>query len=205
MTEPTTPDEHIEFSEQDVADLARLGVAAPEEGPYHSILEIWLNVLNDGITADRHSRISPQWANRVVQSYPEVKFADVPRVSELYFANLEALKKVVELEVKDDDEALKVDSADADRTENHAHYLTILINWQLQLLQWELEWTPTQEDAAAYLAAWSEAYKIFFGAPQQTGISAYLENIRFEMGDAEGQILSDALEEHRAAFLAEEG
>ena len=199
----TESNQEIEFSEQDVADLARLGVAPPEEGPYHSILEIWLKVLTDGITADRHSRISPTWANRIVQSYPEVKFADVPHVAELYFGNLEGLKAIVEAEVKDDDEALKVDSADADREENHHHYLTILINWQLQLLEWELEWDTTQPDAGAYLAAWSEAYKIFFGAPNQTGISAYLENIRFEMGDAEGQILSDALEELRATYTEE--
>ena len=78
--------------------------------------------------------------------------------------------------------------------ENSGHYKNLLMTWQLAFLAWELAWECTDPHAVAELAAISEVHKLFFS---DTGITAYLDNIRFQYTEADRDDLTAALNELR--------
>ena len=58
-------------------DLSELGEAQPQ-APYRTLLEVWRAVLEPAVTGEmRTDPISPQWATKMVTTYPGIGFADV--------------------------------------------------------------------------------------------------------------------------------
>jgi hypothetical protein len=190
-----TPTERIELPEQDEADLHRL-YAEPdgvEEPTFHPIMQVWREVLAPAAT-EREQKVTPQWANRIVSAYTQVTFGQMDTFRELYFGKLKQMANILDIEIAYDKDCLSYDKMEDDAVENADHYKNMLLVWQLQVLQWELDWETTAIDAAVELAAISEVHKMFFG---QTGITQFLDNIGFEFTDDDSSMLMVTLEEFR--------
>lgn len=178
-------------------------VESPPDGPsYHTLLEVWREVLAPGRTQEmRQQVIAPQWATRIVGTYTGVSFADCGDIHVLLLDLVEDLAQILDEQIASDSQALSRTEAELDATENAQHYKDLLREWQRYFLEQELAWRCTDRDAAIQLAALGEAHRLFFG---QTGLTAHLDTIGFEFTEADQQELGEALEATRQAYRARE-
>jgi hypothetical protein len=158
------------------------------EAEYHTVLELWAKVLAPART-ERHKQVTPQWASRIVNAFTGIAFRDMPAYRDLYFEKVIELLETLEAEIDLDDEALNHTSPEEDAEHNAMHYLNVLLLWQKQVLQWELDWDPTADNAAIDMASISEVHKMFFA---EQGLTSLLDQIKFEFTD-----------DHRDLFAAE--
>lgn len=186
MTEQ--PTEHIEMSDQDEKDLQKM-LDGGKEPEFHTVLEVWQEVLSNAPVL-ANDPVTPQWASKMVGTYPGVTFADTPLLHRGYFQKIMELGEILNTEISHDPDCLTYDKAEDDAANNSQHYKNLLRDWQLTFLQWEMDWDPTTTGAACELGAISEVHKMFFG---QTGIVPYLDQIKFEFTDQDQQELADAL------------
>jgi hypothetical protein len=163
--------------------------------PYHSILEVWREVLKPA-HKERKAKITPQWANRIVTTYAGVVFNDMHYFRDRYFDKIAELEKVLLTEIELDDECLNVTSPEEDVEHNSHHYINVLTDWQKTFLSWEIEWSAAASDAAVELAAISEVHRMFF---DQNGLTALLDQIKFEFSDADRDLLAAELQDLRGA------
>ena len=163
------------------------------EAEYHTVLELWREVLKPA-SQQLNSDVTPQWANRITSSYREINFRDMIAYRDTYFGLINLLLDVLTFEINSDDECLNMNGPEEDVEHNSHHYLNLLIEWQKLFLSWELDWDCTDEKAAVQLAAISEAHRMFF---DQTGLTALLENIQFQITDEDTALMAAALEELR--------
>lgn len=192
----TTVTETIEIDIPD--DLSELPESR-EPSPYRTLLEIWRAVLEPATTGEmRDEPISPQWATKMVTTYPEVRFADVLKIHHGVFDLAAILAALLDEEIALDDECLNRTSAEEDARENAVHYRSLLAAWQTELIRQELLWRPDKEDAAVTLAVLSEVQQMFLG---QQGLVAHLDSIGFQFTDDDQAELQKVLSEARAAFL----
>jgi hypothetical protein len=140
--------------------------------------------------------VTPQWANRMVQTYPELSYASTVLLADTYYEKIGQLSDILTLEIEGDEDCLKPVNAEEDLTYNHAHYLNVIFTWQKLFLQWELDWKPTDATAAVEIAALSEVHKMFF---DPSGLLSLLEQINFEFTDADRDLLAVELQEMREA------
>jgi hypothetical protein len=84
--EETTED----LTVQDILDEA----GYEEPGAYHTILEIWREVLRPA-EEERSAKITPQWANRICTAYQQMTFADMPAFRDTYFDKIEQLTEIL--------------------------------------------------------------------------------------------------------------
>lgn len=164
-------------------------IAEANNAGYHTILEVWREVLKPAAT-EQTKRITPQWATRVVNTYHGVTYGDMPAFRELYFGKILHLATLLDDEIASDDECLNLVSAEEDVENNSAHYLNVLFGWQMQFLQWELEWDAASPTAAIEVAALAETHKMFFD-PQ--GLTALLDQINFQFSDTDRDTLGELL------------
>jgi hypothetical protein len=192
--------ETIELSDQDQEDIAKLYAlpTAEEEVPVqHTILEVWREVLAPAQKL-AGEKVTPQYASKMVATYPGLTLADCREVQARYYAKIGQLAEILDLEISSDPDCLSyLDAPEEDAAENAYHYKGLLITWQQLFLQWELEWTCTDPDAAAELAAISEVHKLFFGP---TGLTQHLDNIRLEYTEDDAATLAEVLQEQREAY-----
>jgi hypothetical protein len=173
---------------QDILDEAN-------SAPYHTILEVWREVLKPA-RAERLKKITPQWANRIVTTYNGLSFADMLEFRERYFGKIGELEEILLAEIDTDDECLNVTSPEEDVEANSSHYMNVLINWQKAFLTWELAWECADPDASIELAAISEVHRMFF---DPNGLTALLDQIKFEFTDADRDLLAAELNDLRGA------
>lgn len=183
MTDTTLP----EFDT--VEDILEQANAAP----YHTILEVWREVLKPAHT-ERLKKITPQWANRICTNYRELNFADMLEFRDRYFDKIHELEDVLAAEIETDDECLNLTTPEEDAEHNGHHYLNVLTNWQKTFLTWELEWDCADPDASIELAAISEVHRMFF---DQNGLTALLDQIQFQFTDADRDLLAAELQDLR--------
>jgi hypothetical protein len=211
----TDPVERIEApTELDEAEIQAMynepdGVSGADEPQFHTVLEVWREVLRP-VSKEKHARITPAWANRITSSYRELDFADMRAFQEIYYDLHLELLGIVHAEIATDSDCLSYTTPEEDAAENAGHYRQVLIDWQTSILRRELAWECDSETAAVELAAISEIHKFYFGAPNQQGLTAYLENIKLEYTEADQLELRRALDEVRVEFgeareLPEEG
>lgn len=162
------------------------------EAPYHTVLEIWTKVLEP---AAADMRITPQWSNRIVSAYNDVRFIDMGEYRDRFAAKVLELADILRAVLEEDDEAVQRTSAEEDATLNHHHYMTVLFAWQQRILMWELEWEWDDPCAGVEMAAISEVHKMFFA---QEGLTSLLDQIGFQFDDSDRQALAEMLEETRA-------
>jgi hypothetical protein len=194
-----TPTETIEFDVPD--DLSDLG-EAQEKAPYRTLLEIWRAVLEPAGGEMRDEPISPQWATKMVTTYPGIGFGDVDAIHHGVFDLAAELGELLDNEIATDDECLKKASAEEDAEENSRHYKDVLALWQVHLVQAELAWRPSDRDAAVQLAVLSEVQQMFLG---ETGLAAHLDSINFQFTDDDREELQQHLIAARNMVLGKGG
>lgn len=198
----TTPNEPVESIEipDDVSELTDGG---HEATPYRSLLEIWRAVIEPAAHGEmRKDPISPQWATKMVTTYPGIGFAQVSAIHHGVFDLAAELGDLLDEEIASDDECLKVTSAEEDVEQNSGHYRNMLIAWQTHLMLLELSWNPDEPGAAVDLAVLSEVQQMFLG---QTGLVAHLDSIGFQYTEEDQQELAQRLQARRAEALGQEG
>lgn len=191
----TTVFETIELSDKDRDDLAALSAEGPGVPQFHTILEVWREVLKPA-AVEGTKRPTPQWCNRMITSYPGVTHADMYNLRDSYFSKIQELLDILLEEIKADSDALTYTSPEEDVEHNSGHYRDLLTTWQVHFLQWELDWDCLDPNAAAEIAAVAEVHKVFFG---QVGLTQFLDNIRFEYTEEDQAALAAALEATRVA------
>lgn len=192
--------ENIELTEQDIADLHKLGVDAEgHEVPYHPLLRVWKELLAPA-AEEAEAKVTPLWASRIVASHPGVEFKDMNTFRDEYYGLIAELVHVLHEEIETDEDCLTYVSIEEDNEHNRHHYLNLIRDWQLTFLKRELEWTCTDPDAGPKLAAIGEVHKMFLG---QDGVIGFLDNIRFEMADEDKMDITAQLEEFRAGWTEE--
>ena len=184
--------ENIEITDEELAAfVGNEGLEDGEAPPYHPILRVWREVLSPA-REELDAKVTPQWASRIVTTHTGLTFGDMEKFRDSYFGKIVELLEILELEIESDDECLSYATPEEDVEHNGDHYRNLLLTWQMAFLQWELDWETTAPDAAVELAAISEVHKMFFG---QTGVTAFLDNIKFEFTEADQQLVAEALEE----------
>ena len=187
----------LELTEQDQADLDTMWAEPSgehhEPPAYHTLLEVWREVLRP-IDDERTKPPTAQWCSRTISAYQGIGFADMYKFRDCYFDSLQELREILLEEISSDPECLTWASPEEDVEHNGHHYLNLLLQWQLTIQEWELAWDCTDVDAAIKLGAIGEVYKLVFG---QTGITAYLDNIRFEFTESDQELISSALQDLR--------
>lgn len=175
-------------------------LAEAEDTDYHTILQVWTAVLKSSEDV-RTERITPQWANRIINAHAQILFEDMPHFRDLYYDKIDQLREVLQAEIDTDDECLNYASPEEDVEHNSIHYLNVIINWQKVILSWELDWDCTHVDAPLELASIVEVHKMFF---DQTGLTSLLDNIKFEFSDEHRELLTLELEEMKREWGSNE-
>ena len=189
--------EVIAFSDQDKKDLEALGIKEPAN--FHTVLEVWREVLKPA-AEEATKKITPAWANRIVSSFKELTFADMVEFHDEYFRKLDELNGILLDEIASDEDCLTYATPEEDAAENSQHYKNLLRDWQMAVMQWELDWHPSDPLAAVKIAAISEVHRMFFG---DVGLVPYLDNIKFEYTEDDQAELRAALEELREGANSE--
>lgn len=187
MTEAVVPDTIEELLE------------TAKDSRYHTVLEMWQKVIEAAATGDNR-RITPQWATRILGSYFEIGYRDLPAFRDKFFEKVAALLATLVEEAADDEEALKAATPEEDLERNSIHYVNLLVTWQQQILVWELEWRPEALDAAIELAAIGETMKLFFG---DNGITGLLDVIGFQFTEDHREMLADILTQTQKDLIGE--
>lgn len=187
--------ESVETIEQDNdAEVSNLfGEDGGDAPSYHTILEVWREVLTPART-EQHEPVTAAWANRMINTYPEIRYADMEEFRDRYFAKIIQLLEILELEIESDDTALDHLDPEEDATLNADHYKNLLLQWQLAITQWEKDWACTDPYAGVELGTISEVHKQVFG---QVGLTQYLDTIQFEYTEADQADLAEAINELR--------
>lgn len=188
MTEYT--DETLEMTEQDKADLEALNAEPPQ---FHPILEVWQEVLRPA-ASEALKRVTPGWASTITSKHPAIKLQEMNTFRDIYFGKIEELRAILEYEIDSDPKCLQAIDAAEDREENSVHYHNLIVNWQLAIQQWEIDWDCTSVDAHLQLAAFSEVHNMFLGGG---GLLAHLELIGFQFTEDDQIELAAALQAHR--------
>ena len=187
------------ITENPLADTTIEDLMAEAKGAsYHPILKVWREVLVPART-ERHNRITPQWASRLVNTYPGITFPDVLGFKDLYFDRIETMLGVLEDLIDTDSECLTPSTPEEDVEHNADHYLQMITNWQIVILRWELEWDCQDPRAPIELATIAEIHKMFFG---EQGLTSLLDNIPFEFSDMHRDALALSLQEFREGMEA---
>lgn len=176
-------------------DQAELDALVAEPPSYHTILEVWNEILKSAeAEADSLQPIGPGWASKITTMYPQITFRQMTEFKKRYFGKILEFKRILENEIASDPDCLTHLDAESDSTENAAHYKNMLLLWQQQIVQWEINWDCEDEYAAVELGAISEVHKMFFN---EKGITAYLDNIGFQFTEDDQLVLQQALAEMR--------
>lgn len=190
------PEESFEMSDVDKADVLKLlGGGDGPEVEYHTLLQIWRDVLNG--SRDAISRtVTPNWAVRMTTAYPQIAVQEMNIYRDAYFAKIEQLEEILLFEIETDPLCLQHTTREDDLEKNRLHYVNLIKDWQLAILAWEMEWDCTTEDAHIQIGAISEAHKFFFGP---TGITGFLDQIGFQHTESDQEELFDLFNELREA------
>lgn len=180
-------------------DLSEMPEAA-EPQPYRTLLELW-KVLLASSRNMIDEPVSPQWATKIVQTYPEIRFKDAEDVHVGVFAMTAALADILDRIIAEDDECLNKLDAQEDAEQNAVNYRRVLTDWQVYFVEQEAAWRATDKAAAVKLAVLSEVQQMFFG---QTGLVNHLDSIGFQYTEADQQALTETLVAAKAAVQGKE-
>ena len=161
----------------------------PEVQPI-TVLETWLKVLGTADIGDDEPKVSMQFASHLIRSYPELKFRDLKAVDARFREKLLDFRDILQAEVDGEPAALK--RMDTDAVDNRHLYLNAILSWQQSTVEWELNWDPSDVNAAIEFAACAEAHRF---ALSPMGLLAHLEVIGLEFGPDDEQTVIDAVME----------
>lgn len=178
----------------EIDELLGLNGAEPEpEVEKHTLLELWRAVLSN-IESSQAEPITPQEASRVLKSWPNLKVQELVEYHTKFYGLMTVMREILHIEIASDPECLKRTEDDA--VDNRAHYLNLIMLWQLQIQEWGNEWVCTDDDAHLTMAALAEVQQFFFG---QNGLLNHLDSIQFEMTEEDSDLLAETLLQSREA------
>lgn len=188
------PNQETDMPEIDLSSDEQLTVQdiiteANEGTQYHTVLEMWREVLKP-IATERTKPITPQWANRIVTQFEGLSFQRMPIFRDRYYEFAQQLADILNGIIDEDDECLNLTSAEEDIAYNAANYKRVLTEWQKQVLTWELNWSTEDSDAAEQIAAMSEIHKMFFDTQ---GLVALLDQVNMVFTDEDREALAAEL------------
>lgn len=191
-----------QFTVKDEEDLAKLNDAG-DVAPYNPVLKVWRAVLDPAEDGLLNDPITPMWANRITSSYREVNFCDMEEVKQRYYAKLIELRDILDEVIASNDECLNVADTKEDVEHNRGAYISVLTEWQLAIVAWEVAWDFRDPAAGAEIAAISEVQQMFFGSPQRQGLVSYLESINLEYTDADRELMAETIENRRVELIGQ--
>lgn len=144
-----------------------------------TLLQVWSEMLSN-IEKSAAEKVTPQMAMRVSGSWKELKINEVPAYFKMYHEYLLEMRAAFSAEVETDPKCFKKIKDDGEK--NREHYLTIILQWQLVSLQWDIDWDIKAKDAHVRLAAMADASNFFMG---DEGLLSYLKFIDFEYSEAD--------------------
>ena len=142
------------LTDEDVRDLLSLG-ADVEQGITHSVLESWQRVLQENLDT-RDGRVTPSLANRIVTTWPQLTFKQVPAYLKRYYDILQSYQDVLDDVIAKNPKALQW-LLQEDAENNHDVYIEIVGRWQAIVIKLELDWKVNAPAAAVDLAAMDDA------------------------------------------------
>jgi hypothetical protein len=173
-----------------IAD-ARAELGLPPQELTSTVLRMWQEVLSN-IEFHDEQKISIDFAARVVARYSHlgVRVQEVREYYTIHNTYLKVFRKIVLDEIESDPACLE--HVEDDGEYNAPHYLNILLQWQLQIRQFEQEWESNTKIAHLRLAAFNDAIAFILGAE---ALASLLDHNGFEMTDDDREYLAAALEE----------
>ena len=151
-----------------------------------TVLETWLSVLSN-IETVREEKISPSDALRTVALVPGLPIQEVTVVNELFSEMLLHARRIIELEIADDPDAL-MRGGSIDAEGNWAHYANIYLQWRTMLIEEEKRWDINDPHPLAHIAAITRTANFLFGQ----GLTSFLDQIGFEFKEEDELMVSEA-------------
>jgi hypothetical protein len=165
-------------------------VQSPEEPTgkaVRTLLEVWRELLSS-IEIVKGYKVGPAEASKVLRNWPSLKVQELTRYHELFYDYMTSVRNILTLEIESDPQCLQ--NVDDDGIDNSAHYLNLILQWQLQMDQWSYEWDCDAEDAHVRMASLAEAQAFVFG-PE--GMAQHLDHIDFDFSEEDSNMVADAL------------
>jgi hypothetical protein len=174
--------------------------------PFYPILKVWQKILESAPKVEAEG-ITFRWATGICAQYQQMTFERMPEFARRYYAKLEEMRELLQLEVDSDDECFSPVDAEEDVKINGSKYKSLVIGWQVRLVEWERAWDCLHPNAPEECAASSEVYKFFFADEQ---LVSHLTRIGFKFTESDQEDLMTALAEAEhfpllVADLPEEG
>jgi hypothetical protein len=183
------------LTEQDEADLDLLNDG--DSGKLnHTLLEMWRSILGN-VEAVSAQKVTPAIANRIVNAWPKLSFADVADYHATYHAFLLELRDILDEVIASDPKCLTRtgEDEDSDAVANRGLYIELLFRWQERIMLWDAAWDCTSPQAGVLLAAIADATSFSVGS---NGLVAHLDQIRLDFTDADRAAMGARLEAAKA-------
>lgn len=172
------------------------GAAPPPEDPtYHSILEVWRNML-DPEHQDRGRAPTPDWCAVLIARWPFLRFADCGIVQAEYFRIFDNVHAVLAQVFEDNPQAFEAETREED-IENKELYVFLLKEFQKALFVTQSEWSFDDPEAGAKMAALGEAQQQILG---KDGLASYLGVIGLPFTQEEQDAMNQELTEFRESL-----
>lgn len=184
----------------EVPDEPIEGLVAGDDKDYRSILEVW-SKLFEPLEEMRKDPVTPNWAIRITSHYGNIELREMENFRDRYFHVALEMAAILQATIDANEDCLKVYSAEEDRDLNGGLYFQVLVDWQLNLLQHELEWDCISKSAGVDIAVMGEIHNLLFG---DMGLAGHLNSINYELSDDDQQNMAQALNEAREAYTRAE-
>lgn len=176
MTENTN--DEVQLSEQDVADLASIGIDAEpdeEKAPEFCVLNIWRELFTN-VEKSRKEKVPMSAASRIVASWPKISFQETVVYHELYHSYLSSIGAFLD-EVRP--AAFEFTGAD-DGVANREDYIALLVEWHIWLDFLKNSWDAADPQSHIQAAALVDAGGFVFN---ETGLLGHLGAIGFQLDE----------------------
>lgn len=192
MSEQTITDNIL-----DVDFPAVEGDEAPE---YFTILKVWQEMLKSAEKAATR-RVYADWAAVIVGKWPFIQFSDLQDVHNEYFRLIDELRKIFDLAIEADPEALNYTTPTEDIEHNSEMYFHILTEWNKALIVAQHEWRADDPKAAAKMVALGEVHAQILG---KEGMAAYLGYVGMPFTEEDQATLTEHLQAFRDELTEED-
>ena len=169
MTEQPTP---VEMTAKDELDIQDFLSDVAETPTSRTVLEVWQHLLSN-IEKSAEEKVSIHTANRLIMSWPQMKFSDLPKYHKRYHEILLEMRAVVTDQIEKNPDALK--NVEDDAEANHDIYVEIIYLWQAVILKLEHNWDANDPDCAIEIAAIADAASMVIG---NQGLVEHLSQIK---------------------------
>lgn len=148
--------------------------------PEYSLLKVWQEVLSN-IEEAMETRLSMAAVNNITRAWPQIKVQEASTYHWAYHSNLLVMRRILEAVIGSDEDAIDREGKE-DIELNRKHYITLLTEWQRQVVRWELDWNSEDKEAHIWMAAFLTVGEFFFG---DSGLVRHLDLRGFELSDDE--------------------